>query len=773
MAIIKDSVSNFIGGISQQTDKLMYPNQSRELINHLLDTVEGLKRRPPSQTIGRLCDSFNVHPYIHTIVKEDEEYQVILDGEGAKVFGLDCQEKDLYISEAARAYIQTENPLSDLYAITLADYTFILNKTVQVKLSDEKYKNAYPYSSLIFVKQGNYSTDYTIIINGEQAAHITTSETSAEDIKTNGIAEKLKAALESSVGSEFDIEQNGSTILLTNKNNQDFTISCEDSNGNRNLFTFYKTADVATDLPVIAPNGFILNIIQDAKDGADNYFVKFNTSDGSNFGQGAWSECPSPDTPYKLDASTMPMGLIRQADGGFTLDVLKWGERLAGDEETAPSPSFINNTIQEIMTHKGRLGFVSVDKVIYSDVTDIFSFFKKTVLTELETDPIDIASNSKMVLLKHTLPFNQELMLISETAQFILKGGDTFSNSTVSLDLVTSYQCSKNCKPISLGSNGYFIYENGSYTRIMSLFVTESLTVDAEDITEQCPSYIPALVYKLTGSTANNTLIALSVLERDSLYVYNFYTKGNERGQSAWSKWYFQDAQILNADFNQHLLYLTVQYEDGVYLEVIDFTPKLEDFNLGFLLYLDRKVYLSDPIEDEETGRIKFKMPYEVQDRDLLEVIGSNGFIHGYDIEGDTLYVDGAIDDQYVMGYTYTSLWIMPRIYVRQSTNSGIKVVEGTLMLRDINLSYANTGYFEVDVYSKYETQMSSSFTFTGKITGLPTAILGTVPIESGTFLIPIIARNEEINVVVINDSFLPSCYLSMEWIGDFIQRGK
>ena len=772
MTIMRDTTANFIGGVSQQTDKLMYPNQSKELINHLLDTVEGLKRRPPSKYIAKLCEPFSIHPYIHTIIKEDEEYEVILDGTDCQIFNLKGEKQELYISSKAQAYIQSQSPLTELYAITLADYTFILNKIKQVKLSDDKFINPYPYSALIFVKQGNYSTDYTITINGEQKAHITTSETSAADIKTNGIAQKLTQALMSSAGETFNIEQNGSTILLTNKNNEEFTISCEDSNGNRNLFAFYKTADTSTDLPVVAPNGFVLNIIQDAKDGADDYFVKFKTSDGSNFGQGTWSECPSPNIQYKLDDTTMPMGLVRQADGGFTLDVLKWGERLSGNEETAPNPSFINNTIQEIMTHKGRLGFVSVDKVIYSDVNDIFSFFKKSVLTELDTDPIDIASNSKMVLLKHTLPFNQELMLISETAQFILKGGDTFSNSTVSLDLVTSYQCSKDCKPVNLGANGYFIYENGSYTRVMSLFVTESLTVDAEDITEQCPSYLPSYVYKLAGSSANNTLLALSTSERDTLYVYNFYVKGNERGQSAWSKWKFENAKILNADFDKHLLYLTIQYADGVYLEVIDFTPKLKDFDLEFILYLDRKFITSSINYNEDTKESSFNLPYEVTDTNNFKVIDTKGFELRYRIEDNICYIKEK-PQTIATGFVYKSLWQLPTIYVRQSNNNTIKVVEGTLMLRDINLAYANSGHFIVKVVPKYTTQMESEFKFTGKLGGLPSAAIGKTPIESGTFLIPIISRNEDIAIIIENNSYLPSCYLSMEWIGDFIQRGR
>ena len=139
----------------------------------------------------------------------------------------------------------------------------------------------------------------------------------------------------------------------------------------------------------------------------------------------------------------MPHALIRESDGRFYFKRIDWSERKAGDEETVPTPSFIGNTIQDIFTHKGRLAFLSSDKSIYSDTQDIFSFFKKTTLTELDTDPIDIGSNSKMVSLNHSLPFNEELLLFSDTSEFSIKGGDVFSNSTVGCDLTMEYPCSK------------------------------------------------------------------------------------------------------------------------------------------------------------------------------------------------------------------------------------------------------------------------------------------------------------------------------------------
>ena len=772
--LTRDTISNFIGGVSQQTDKLIYPNQSKELINNILDPIEGLKKRPPKYNISKVNNSLDNYPYIHTVIQEDEEFQILFTGEDVKVYDLNGNQKEIYIAQEAYNYITTSNPLKDLFAVTIADYTFILNKTVTTALTNDLYPNTYSNSALIFVKQGDYGVNYKITINGTEAASITAHSTDVDKIRTDYLAEQLKTALAQSVGNDFELSIIGSTILISNKNNEDFNIQTIDGNGDRNLFSFYKETSSLNDLPVVAPNGFILKIIGDDVSIADDYYVKFKTADGSEFGTGTWIECPCPNIKYKIDPLTMPHALKRESDGGFTLTKLDWTERKAGDEDTAPTPSFIGNTIQEILTYKSRLGFISGDRSCYSDVEDIFSFFKRSVLTELDTDPIDISSNSKMVLLKHSLPFNEGLLLFSETSQFTLKGGDLFSNSTVSLDLTTEYQCSKSCKPILLGANGFFIFENGLYSRVMSLYVTQSYTNDAIDITEQVPSYIPAKVFKMAGSKANNILLVLSEKEPDTIYVYNSYYNGETKVQSAWHKWIFDNTKILNIDFNKHLLYLTVQYEDGIYLEKIDLTPRLTESNLTYLFHLDRKYYCEDLDYDDENNKTSFQLPYKVSNFEDFKIIDEAGFtkVYTYDEETNTITVKGNYE-KLTIGFTYLTFWYLPKIYVRQSTSSGgIKVKEGLLMLRDINLTYSNSGYFKVNVNSKYTTQISSSYKYTGIICGKDTATLGKVPIESGTFLIPVISNNEEIDITIENDSYLPSCFLSLEWIGDFTYRG-
>ena len=143
-----------------------------------------------------------------------------------------------------------------------------------------------------------------------------------------------------------------------------------------------------------------------------------------------------------------------------------------------------------------------------------------------------------------------------------------------------------------------------------------------------------------------------------------------------------------------------------------------------------------------------------------------------YTIEGNTVTIAG-IEDKLVIGNTFTSVWEMPIIYYRQQQQNGTKVVEGVLMLRDLNICYTDTGYFKIIVTPEYSTNIASEFEFTGKIVGMKSSTVGQINVSDGTFLLPVIARNEEVSVQVINDSYLPSCFLSLEWLGEFIVRGQ
>lgn len=930
MGLVQDSISGFIGGVSQQPDKLMFPNQAKELVNMIPDVNEGLCRRKPTENITRLTDSYgDLLPACYTVNKENEKYEIILDGKGIKVFDLGGVEREVnfedshlyeggytvsdrnltkrdwweysfvdkeqwankekralyrysyqfkdpaftlylarpmtknksntayyhlkdtnkafsigtltnknwkndsillsltikelvldneiavyyyehkdenlkgtklyvdstmtttygYITEhneeektivigdvnSALTYIATTEPLKDLTMANIGDYTFITNKTIVPQMADIPYPNPYPKSALIFVEQGDYSIDYSVTINGSTTVSYTTSSTDRKTIKTTTIAKKLYDGLVSKLGTtNWDFQIKNSTILIQNKKKEAFTIATSDSNSDENMYCFYNETESFTYLPAVAPNGYIIKITGENGDSSDDYYVKFHTSDNCAFGAGVWKECCAPDMLYHIDSSTMPHALIRESDGTFTFKAIDWTDRGAGDEDTAKTPLMLGSTpIKEVFTHKGRLAFVSGDRTVYSDTQDIFSFFKKTVVTYLDTDPIEINSNSKMVDLYHTLAYNNDLLLFSPTSVFTVSSGDVFSNSTVNIDLTMEYPCSSLCKPIAIGNTCLFLYDNGTYSGLYEIYTASTYTTAARSITEHVPRYLPTGFYKMTAQTQSNIVCMLSKNEPNNIYVYNFYYNSEQKVQSAWHKWTFE-GKILNADFVNNYLYLVIQYDDGVYLEKLNVTPSITEEGLEYLFYLDRKTYLDEGVYSSEENITTFELPYPVDDTQTnFMVLSDNGFPLTFEIEENTLKVKGEYTNV-VIGFTYKSLWELSTIYQRQTTSSGgSKVVEGLLMLGDINLTYINTSDFEVNVIPKYTSQQASYYKFTGTILGTASALLGAITPHSGDFLIPIMSKNDDVTVQISTSNYLPCNFVSLIWLGEFSQRGK
>lgn len=787
MAITQDTIPNFIGGVSQQPDKLMFPNQSRQLLNMLPDPTIGLTKRKPTEHIARLMNPLVIQPQVYTVNKEDEKYQVFLTGTTVRVFDLEGNEKtvnyevDTSLSQAQQEakrqqllqYITTNNPIKNLQMDNIGDYTFILNKTVTAQLDNATYPNPYPYAAMVFVKQGNYAIDYKITVNGQTVTY-TTAKDDRTTLKTNMIATNLYTNLVSTLGTtNWTITRINSTILIQNKQNQPFTISTEDSNGDRSMFCVYNEFETVSNLPAVAFNGFIVKIVGDDGDSSDDYYVQFVTKDGGNMGSGTWQECPSPDMKYHPLPETMPHAIVREANGTFTYKELNWTDRGAGDEETAKTPSLFGQKITEVFTHKGRLAFLAGDKSIYSDTEDIFSLFKRTVMTSLDTDPIDVGSNSKMVLLKHTLPYDGDLLLFSPSSIFTIKGGDVFSNSTVTLDLTMEYPCSSLCKPISAGTSGVFVFENGAYSGLYEIYTNSSYVVSARNITEQIPCYLPANIFKMAGNTINNLICLLSLNDPKSIYVYNYYYTSDTKAQSAWHKWTFDSAEkILNVDFIDNWLYLTIQYADGIYLEKMNCTQKQEDENLGFLVHLDRKLKVTGSY-DSVTDKTTYTLPY-VTSADLLNVVNAdNGFLLDFEKNNNNISIEGDFENL-IIGLPYTSIWEMGTIYKKQATQGGgSQTIEGILMLKDLELAYSDSGYFDIKVEPLYTVQDPSHYICTCTDLGTNSAILGKVSIDSGLFLIPVLAKNDEINISMTNDSYLPSTFSSITWLGELNIRGK
>jgi hypothetical protein len=153
-----------------------------------------------------------------------------------------------------------------------------------------------------------------------------------------------------------------------------FTISVVGGPSEDALFVFQETTPTVADLPIQCKDGYVVKVVNSTDINVDDMYVKFVADSGATYGTGVWEETLAPEIQYKFDPLTMPHQLVRNADGSFTFGPVTWEDRLVGDLETNPNPSFVGAKINNLFFYRNRLGFLSNEAVILGRAGDYFNF---------------------------------------------------------------------------------------------------------------------------------------------------------------------------------------------------------------------------------------------------------------------------------------------------------------------------------------------------------------------------------------------------------------
>lgn len=528
--------------------------------------------------------------------------------------------------------------------------------------------------------------------------------------------------------------------------------------GTKNLFSA---------LPATPSVGDIWKIQGDPSNNFDIYYVKWNGS--------AWVECCNPGVLTQFDATTMPYKLIQTGTTTWTFDKATWTDRLVGDDTSNAKPSFVTRQIRDIFYYRGRLGFIADENVILSRATDPFGFWAQSATAVLDSDPVDrTVTNTKVSILNYVVPFNKALILFSDQTQFEFTAGDVVTPKTPKVDPVTEFQSAKKCRPVAAGSSLFFAVERSNSTAIREYYVDrETFSNDAADVTAHVPTYLPANVFKLASCTTEDTMFALSLTNRNMVWVYKYYW-GQENGamskiQSAWGTFTFdpQDV-ILGVEFIVNTAYFVIQRADGIYLETMNLQANVLDGNLGFLVHLDRRASLTG-VYNAGTNLTTWTLPYAdatTFTAVLGDSFGNNAGIPLAITRPDSSHVaatgDWSAGPVYI-GRNYTMRYRFSTIYLRDYP-ANVAITNGKLKLKRLLVNYDKSGYFRAEVTpllrSTYKYEMLGTF------------VGGAVPdqsmIVSGTFAFPVACENTLAQIDIVNDTFLPSTIQSAEWEGEF-----
>jgi len=557
---------------------------------------------------------------------------------------------------------------------------------------------------------------------------------------------------------EFNAELQGNTIIFSRDASKgDFGLVTTDGLGDQGLRAVYKKIDSLSKLPLRAPNNFTVEIVGDAEYNQDNYWVKFNTNDGGDFGDGTWVETYAPLVSLGIDQTTMPITLVSTAEDTLEIRETTYNSRVAGDGFTNPQPSFVNKKINDIVFFKNRLGFITDDSVVFSEAGSFFNFYRNTVSSLLDSAPIDIrVSSTKVAKLKYATIFQENLMLFADELQFVMKGGDLFTPKTVSISAATAFSVDGSTRPIPIGSYVYFPFTRGSYTGLRELALSANTeTYDAVEVTEHVPAYIPRNIIAMAGTTSEDMIALLSGDEKGSLYIYNYFWNNNQKVLSAWSKFTFT-GEIRGIEFIESTLYAVITNNGETNLVEMPLESGLSDA-AGYVTHLDNRVAAT-----VTNGSSTITLPYTPADNSV-EVYTTDGLKLNATNSGATVTLAQAVSGNtdvwvgipYTMKYTFSEQLFKAKAGNGKSPSNAAK-----MMIRNGSVYYDRSAYFKVKVTPKFRDTYENIFT--PDVVG--SSVLGSLSLDSGFYRFPVFTKPQDTTITIENESALPSTFQSAEF---------
>lgn len=789
--LVSSSIPNCISGVSQQPWNVRLPSQAEEQINCFSSVSDFLKRRPATRHVAKITGETADDLFLHTIDRDSRErYLVLASRTGVRVFTLEGKEMTVRLDGSAGDYLAAaESPATDFRAQTINDYTFLLNRRVTVRADETSLTPKRDPEALVFIKQASYNTTYTVTLDdGAVTATFTTldgvapADKPADELSSTQITTALRDQINANPA--YEAQATNATLWIRRRDRGEFKVKVEDTRSNTHTALCKGTTQRFSDLLTVAPRDFVTEVVGDSSSSFDNYYVRFEPlDDKDDFGPGVWKETVAPGIPHKLDATSMPHGLIRQADGTFTFGPLEWGERICGDEDSAPLPSFVGNTLNGVFFYRNRLAFLSGDNAVMSETGEFFNFFATTVTTLVDSDPIDVAASAtRSSLLQHAVVFTGGILLFSDQTQFSLEHDTVLANSTVSVKPVTEFACDVTTPPVSSGKTVFFAVNRGQWGGIREYYTMPDSTDqnDAADVSSHVPHYIAGGIYRLICSSNEDYLLVLSRGKRASIWLYKYFWNGSEKIQSAWSRWDMAGNVVGAVLFDSRIFLLMSYPGDGLYLEDCDISPAFRDDGEDFEYSLDRKLTEAQcevlPY-DKTTESTTVILPYAPAAIPVAVTRSGEGQRAGlvFEVEalrGDRLTLRGdASGKRLFIGLPYTSRYVFSPFTLREGQGKGNALTSGRLQLRHLSLACERTGYLEVEVSPTF--RQPSRYRFTGRELGHGTNRIGSLPLYTGTIKVPLLSLNTQVSVALVSDSFLPFSVVNASWEGFYTTRNR
>lgn len=797
MGLVTSSWDRPIQGVSQQPPKVRLPGQATLQENAVSSVVNGLIKRPGTRRIAGLSQAYpaNTAYYYYNRGSGERYFVVIPPNELPEVYDIEGDRLVVENELSWEGYIRDSNPENNHRLTTISDFTFISNRTEIPKASNTQTSSE-DSTAIINLQFADYGRTYSISVDGNvvvsyqtpdgsQAAHINYVDTTqiAAFLYSGTVGANPDAGTLTGDGlnnlTGYTATRRGNVITLTKNDGADFTISSRDGADGRDLFVIKGEVKEVSDLPLYAPTGYLVQVVGTGSDNSDAYWLRAEAVSGSSV---RWVESAGPSQSVGLDPTTMPHVLIRDRfESGkavFKLATAPWEGRSTGDDTSNPMPSFVQDSvpITSVGTFQNRLLFTAGESVVMSRSNFFFDFFRSTVRTSLEDEPIDIFADTNQVnFLENYAILDGDIVFFSQNGQFLQSGQEAITKDNATLQYASTFENTSTCQPVASGDVIFFAFEYGRFSGVRE-FYTDSFTDTkrARPVTEHVDEYILGKAKQMASSTNRNQLLVRAD-KADELFVYNWLWQGQERAQSSWSKWIF-DGSVRFVTYDNDVLYLLIERYGNLDLEVIELGDQ-DTGGLTFPVRLDRRDAVTatrttegwdipEPYWTDEDAPVVIVRGPGCSDPGVTVSFSKDGGVFKTE---ESLAPSGTDTVTVYFGVSYKMRYKPTMPFIKD--RNGRVMDTDRLTINDVSINYDLTGLTFVKVQNDWG--VSREYSFNGRQVGGINNIVGFAPLVPGQFNFPVRQVSDKADFTIETDSHLPFQLRDMEWRGRFKQRGR
>lgn len=728
-------------------------------------------------------------------------------------------------------------------ALTIADFTFLANPDVAVerrgatrlKTPDDPTDT----TGYVFVKTGGYDQEYIIRLvydNGTTTeVYATTWDGDAArgkcifasgqdqtECQTNGgtwqlgseeitssetteVAAKLAEDLDAVSGVSATATGSVIEIVLTSK--KLLRIETEDSQGDAAMIAVHRDVKRVQDLPTIMRDQWRIRIRGQGDEGPGYWLMFVIDGESRQFGEGRWVEATGWEIEDWIDPKTMPHQIVRKqdnSDGEFTgtanqiyfeVGLVNWGRRTVGNNDLNPFPTFVtleggDRFIRELFFFSGRLGFLSGESVVLSEVDRFFTFFRSTVIDVNDADAFSAtASHTEVSILRQAIVIDERMLVSSDLTQFVVAGDPFVTSQTIQVAPKLSREILRRARWVPSGRGAFAAFpvradsdDDFEHSGVLEFLPagTGGTEFLESNISDAVPAYIEGEIVHMAVQT--NLGVLFVVTDAGKLFVFQFFRSGGQDLQEAWHEWLSGTDTFAFADFARTEAVFLIRREEGVFLETMRVGENLVDEGLDFLVRLDRRVLESDCVltYDQTEDETTITLPYDIRTgSSMVAVDRDTGVAYTTKSQTDespTMVVHGDVTSADLwVGESYGDdvLYEFSKPFLRtQDAGRAIRhLIAGNTLVLNGKLSFNESAAFEVEV--EHEHSDTYQDPWNSFVLDTPDAEIDAIVLESGEHVFGIGAAPEEVTIRIKGKGHLPFQILSAVWEGNYAARSS